>query len=297
MKKLSPDIKLRIVNLSKCFWFWDQFYIVYSSILWISKRNLELKFPRTQYNKFKITELILDLLEERLDEKALQEVISYFYKLDKPFDKDKNSHYTHALEELNEFKKVVWKDVIEEHVNQKEFTKQIEQRKKVDQLSTEKSKNITTIKEKFFDYIKAVEQKEKQERGFWLEDAFYKLLELEWIDYSPPYKTETEQIDWKFSLKTFDYLVEVKWTDASVKQQEISIFEWKLKRKWQSTRWFILSVNWFDESAVLAASWDSPRMIFMDASDFIGILQQTLSFSDIFSDKEDKLVRFWKVYK
>jgi len=138
---------------------------------------------------------------------------------------------------------------------------------------------------------------EKQDRGYWLERIFFEILELENISYKKSYKTQNEQIDGHFKFNSFDYLVEIKWTEDPVKQKDISIFEGKLRTKGQSTRGFILSISGFDESATRAATKDNPMLIFMDAAEFIAILSGYISFGDQFISKEDALVRLGKVYR
>jgi len=297
MKRLSPDIKLKIIHLSKCFWFWDQFYTVYSTILNVPKRTLELKFPKSSFNKYQITEHILEELDQKWDYEKIQEIVSYFYNLKTPFDKDKNSHFIQALKELKEFQQIVWKDVKEEIIQEAKFKENLKKEREKDDIEKERTNKIEEIKNNFYKFAATTTQTEKQERWYWLEKGFFEILELEWLEFSPPYKTDFEQIDWKFKFKSFDYLVEIKWTEETLKQKEVSIFDWKLRNKWQSTRWFMLSIWWIDESAISFASWSEPRIIFMDVLEFISILEQRISFYDIFTDKEDKFVRLWRVYK
>ncbi len=296
-QKISPEIKLKIISLSKCFWFWNSYYNFYSSVLGVAKRKLEVKFPKNSYNKYTVTEIILDELEESENVDKIKEIISNFYNLEKPFDKNDNPKYEEAVFELKEFKNIVGKDVLQEEMGKKEFKEKLKKRKIEDSLEKEKNKKLDKMKNKFLEYAKITTQKEKQERGFWLEKSFYELLELEQIRNTKSYRNGHEQIDGHFKFKAFDYLVEIRWTDSQVKQKDISIFDGKLATKGQSTRGFILSISGFDKSAVDTATKGKPKLIFMDASEFMSILDGRNKFYDIFLSKEDGLARFGKVYK
>ncbi len=293
-KRILPEIKLKLISLSaKCFWYWSSYYSFYGSILGISARKLELKFPKD--NKYKVTESILEMLEEenRIDE--INNIISSFYKLDNPFDKNDNNKYTEAQSELVEFKKSVGKDVVEEEIKKKEFAKNIQQSKNKSDLEKEKSKKIEELKEKFFRYSR--ENNKAQERGYWLEEVFFKVLDLEQVENTKPYKTKTEQIDGHFKYNKFDYLVEIKWQKSEIKQKDIDIFDGKLRSKAQSTRGLFLSISSFSDSAIAAAqNKNSPRIIFMDVQDLISLLERRMTFLDIFKTKEDKFVRLGIVY-
>lgn len=296
-QKISPEVKLKIIALSKCFWFWNSYYGFYSSVLDISKRKLEIKFPKDVYNKYKVTDIILEELEENGNVNKIKEIASNFYNLEKPFDKNDNPKYKEAVIELMEFKKIVGKDLIQEEIKKNEFKEKLKQNKINDSMEKVKSKKIKEIKDKFFEFIKLTTEKDKKERGFWLEKIFYEILELEQMEHKKSYRKGYEQIDGQFKFKSFDYLVEIKWTESKVKQKDVSIFNGKLATKGQSTRGFILSISGFDESAIHIATKDKPKLIFMDASEFMSILEDRNKFYDVFLTKEDSLVRFGKVYK
>jgi len=297
MKKISPKIKIKIVELSKCFWYWNSFYTFYSSILGVSKRKLAIQYPKDLYNKYSATEKILEILEENGNIDKITEIISNFYNLDKPFDKNDNPNYKEALIELKEFKQIVGKDIFEEEKERGKFIEQLNERKNRDNIEREKSQKLENIKDQFLNFAKVTLQEDKQKRGYWLEKVFYELLQVEQIEHSKPYKKEYEQIDGHFRFKSFDYLVEIKWTDSLIIQKDISIFEGKLSTKGQSTRGFILSIAGFDQSAIQAAKGKNPRLIFMDGAEFLSILEERSTFYDIMHHKEYNLVKFGKVYK
>lgn len=294
---INPSIIIKIKNLSKCFWYWENYYIVYSSLLWIPKESLKNKYPKEVYNnKYIITEKILLDLQENWKEEIIKNIISYFYTLNEPFDKDKNPWYSDAIEELKDFKSLMWKDPIKEEIEKNKFQEKIQNKIKEDNIWIEKSKKLEDIKNEFIS-LNNDKSIAPQKRGFILETLFYNIILLESLIHNKPYKTEFEQIDWSIKYWSFDYLVEIKWTEEPVKQKDVSIFDWKIKRKWLSTRWLILSINWFDDSAISSAEWDHPKMFFIDWGEFFSVLSGYKTISDILHEKEDNLARIWKVYK
>lgn len=297
IKKITPEVRLKIINLSKCFWFWGGFYNFYAQILSIPKRKLELRFPKDNYSKYSVSEIILDELEEQGNIEKIKEIVSAFYNLRKPFDENDNPNFKDAKQELKDFKDLVGKDVIEEEIEKKEFIIDLENKRKNSLLEKEKIKKINEMKDTFLLYSRDTEQRKKQERAFWLEKAFYDVLELEQIEHKRPYKIPAEQIDGHFKFNKFDYLVEIKWTNKQVSQEEVSIFEGKLDSKGQSTRGFVLSISGFNNSAVKKATTTPPKIIFMDATEFMSVLDGRNSFYDLFMSKEDNFVRLGKVYR
>lgn len=294
---INPTILIKIKNLSKCFWFWEDYYIVYSSLLWVSKEDLKRKYPQHLYNKYSVTECILADLYNNWKNDIIKNIVSYFYNLSKPFDKDKNPSYSLALEELKDFRDFMWKDPIKDEIEKLKAHEEIKSKIIKDEIWIEKNKRLENIKNEFIFLNSSEGEKNKQARWFRLEDLFYDVLELELISHSRSYKTSTEQIDGYLKYWSFDYLVEMKWTDDKVKQQDVAIFEWKIKKKWLSTRGIILSISWFDESAISYAEWDHPKMFFIDSVEFINVLLWYTTMFDILHQKEDNLSRFWKVYK
>lgn len=79
-QKISPEIKLEIISLSKCFWFWSSYYGFYSSVLGVSKRKLEVKFPKDSYNKYTATEKQMTEKQKRYLEKLQSKLSAIQFK-------------------------------------------------------------------------------------------------------------------------------------------------------------------------------------------------------------------------
>lgn len=297
MKKLSPEIKLKIIELSKCFWYWRSFYNFYAQILGTTAQKLESRFPKENFTKYRATEMILESLEEKGEISKIHEILSCFYKLQKPFEEKDNPNYAEAKLLLNEFKQLVGRDVVEEEIEGKEFKKNLEQKIEESSMVKQRRENLEKYKTEFLNYCNIKSQKEKQERGYWLERCFFDILGLENFEHKRPYKTETEQIDGHFKFNKFDYLVELKWVSDPISQEDISIFDGKLSNKGQSTRGVIVSISGFGDSAIKKAETTPPKLIFLDGTEFMMLLENRVSFFDLFTTREDTFVRQGKIYK
>ena len=136
-----------------------------------------------------------------------------------------------------------------------------------------------------------------QKRGYLLETLFFDLLHISEFEYSKPYRTPGgEQIDGHLRYEKFDYLVEAKWTEGLTKQQDLSIFDGKIRGKAQSTRGFFIAANGFDDHAVAKFSGDAPRIILMNGQDLAIVLSGQISFFDAMKAKVNAIVKYGKIY-
>lgn len=111
------------------------------------------------------------------------------------------------------------------------------------------------------------------------------------FEFRKPYRNAGEQIDGHFRYEKFDYLVEVKWTEPKTNQEDLSVFDGKIRGKAQSTRGFCLSANGFAEHAVVRYSGDAPRILLMTGEDLALVLNGRMTFGDAMKAKVDGIVR------
>ncbi|MBB1554000.1 restriction endonuclease [Candidatus Gracilibacteria bacterium] len=292
MKKLSFQNQSKIKNLCPLlFWYRDDFYSFFANILECSKSDLEYKYPRN-LNKYFITEQILHILTEE----QLKRFLSELYNLKEPLGGDNNPNYREGLQKLKDFKKEMGNDILEQELKDKEFNDYLGQCKKNDELVNFKKQQKEKIWMEFLEYTKITENKQK--RGFWLEKIFFDLMEIENIEHKRPYRTHYEQIDGSLKFDSFTYLFEAKWEENAIAQKDISIFDGKIQGKAQSTRGIFLSISGFEDSAVCwAQNKDSPRLIFIDGSEFSAILQGYKTMYELLYEKEYNLTHYGYVYK
>ena len=76
-----------MVSLSgTCFWYWNSFYSFLASC-GVSK-SLRSRFPRESFNKYQVMRNILEYLEDIEDEETIHSLISNFFKLRRPADRN-----------------------------------------------------------------------------------------------------------------------------------------------------------------------------------------------------------------
>lgn len=294
MKKINFEVKEKMVSLSgACFWFWKSFYSFLDSCG--VPKSLQKKYPQVAYNKYDVMRNILGELEEKNQIEIINSIISNFYNLRNAVDKDQLDT-NKAKRLLEEFRELVGSDPIEDEIKKREieqarrkYQKSVEERKS----STEKLEELNTR----FSKLASLQDVTPQQRGYKLEDLFFDLLQLNEFEYKRPYRTpEGEQIDGHFKYEKFDYLVEAKWTEELTKQEELAVFDVKIRGKAQSTRGFFISASDFDENAVRKFSGDEPRIILMTGEDLSLILSGQVLFTDAMKAKVDAIVRHGNIH-
>lgn len=237
---------------------------------------------------------ILEVLEEQSKNEIINNIISNFYRLRNAVDKD-NLDNKKAKQLLEEFREMVGNDPIENEIKkQKQEQARVNYQQTVEQVRS-KTIKLEQLNNEFISLTTST-MLTPQQRGFKLEELFFNLLQFSEFEYSKPYRTPNgEQIDGHFKYEKFDYLVEAKWIDGLTKQEDLSIFDGKIRGKAQSTRGFFISANGFDEHAVIKFSGDAPRIVLMNGQDLAIVLSGRMSFFDAMKDKVNAIVRYGNI--
>ena len=295
-KKINPDIILRLKDLfGTCIWYWSDFYDIFATCLNKKSEELENTYPKT--NKFEVANSILSRLNHENNYDGLKNLINYFYNLSEPKDKGDNKNFEKGKKALEEFKKIVKPLIENQNKEDDTYNNIIKENIKNSNDRKDVENKIKDFYNQFIDYSGKDDITSKQKRGYFLEEIFYELLKLNNIDGNPSYKNKDEQIDGRFKFNSFDYIVEIKWTQEKVKKQEVDILLGKIKTKAESTRGCILSVNGFDDSAVNTAENGERKLFFIDSIELIGVLENRRTLYDLLYDKEQNLVAKGKCYK
>ena len=292
-QKIRLDIKERIVSLSgACFWYWKNFYI-FLEICGVPK-DLQQRYPRGAYNKYDVMRNILEYLEETNNTDIINNIISNFFRLQNAVDRDALDN-NKAKQLLEEFREMVGNDPIDQEIERRkreearvshetEIERQRGQRQRLEDLNS------------LFISLTISDEYTPQQRGYKLEDIFCELLQLNELEYSRPYRTPNgEQIDGYFRYENFDYLLEVKWKKDLIKQEDLSVFDGKIRGKAQSTRGLFLSASGFDENAISKFSGDSPRIILLTGEDLAIILNGKVLFHDAMKAKVTQIVKYGNI--
>ena len=294
MKKLNYQIKEQMVKLAgACFWFWASFHS-FLSTCGVS-RQLIKRYPKETFNKYTVMRNILERLDEAGQIDVIKNIVSGFYRLTSPIDKD-NLDVDRAKMLLAEFRELVGNDPIERAVEEQQIRKRQKEARKIVEKTQEQIRKLEGLRGRFLSLF-SDRSYTPQQRGFELESLFFELLEIEEFEYTKSFRGPGEQIDGLFSYSKFDYLVEVKWAKDTIKQDDLSIFDGKIRGKAQSTRGLFLAVNSFDGNAVKKFSGDRPSIILMDGVELTSIYEGRRTFFDLLKFKVDALVRYGDIYR
>lgn len=288
-KKLSFDVKERMVTLAgSCFWYWNNFYSFLDSSG--VPRRVRERYPRESFNKYETMRNILNDLDQTEDMDTINSLISNFYRLRGPIDRDALD-VPRAVALLKEFREVVGNDPIEMEIQRQSRDKARKAHEEEIRQYINRKRRLDDINNTFVELATSTEIS-VQNRGYALERLFFELLAHCEFDFQKPFRTTSgEQIDGHFRYEKFDYLVEMKWTEGLTKQQDLSTFDGKIRGKAQSTRGFFLSANGFDEYAITKFSGDAPRIVLMTGEDLALVLSGRISFDDAMKAKVDAIVR------
>jgi hypothetical protein len=293
-KKLSFDIKERMVTLAgTCFWFWDSFYSFLDSSG--VPKELQRRYPREAFSKYTAMRNILGDLEATGNTAVIEGLVSNFYRLRSPADRDKLD-VDRAKGLLAEFRSAVGNDPIERELQNRERKRaRAAYEDAVEDRRTQQAR-LGDLNSRFLSLASTTEVT-AQQRGFRLEDLFFDLLQFSEFEYTPPFRTPgNEQVDGHFKYEKFDYLVEAKWEQEVTKQPALSVFDGKIRGKAQSTRGLFLSAAGFDEHGIRKFSGDAPRIVLMTGEDLALVLGGHFSFADAMKAKIDAIVRHGTIH-
>jgi hypothetical protein len=136
-----------------------------------------------------------------------------------------------------------------------------------------------------------------QKRGYALQDLLKDLFLAHEIDYTPPFRAVSEEIDGAFRYASFDYLVETKWTRAEASLAALDIFKAKVDRRLTSTRGLFLSIASYDPNVVASFEGSADRnVILMSGEDLALILEGRVLLTDALDLKTSRAARKGRLF-
>lgn len=105
------------------------------------------------------------------------------------------------------------------------------------------------------------------------------------IEYHPPYRTSTEQVDGFFSYDGTKYLVEARWRATQPTKGDIMEFQGKVQDRVHGTRGLFVSATGFRHEVVNDISRKENLVLLMDGQDLIHILEDRIGLIDALEHK------------
>lgn len=245
--------------------------------------------------KFKIARSLLADLEAMGDEGYLiqRRIVTELCKLRHIPDEtvvDKDAAYS-ALRKLKEL-------AIEHDLAIQQHTKEIRERAYDRQrLLEDKQRQIQRLAELQQRLGMMTRQEDAQARGYDLQKLFEELFEVFGIEYRPPYRTPTEEIDGHFMFEDHDYLVELRWRKDPPSEQDLAAFKYKVDKKISGTRGVFVSMVGFRLQTVDEFNKGAgTNIILMDGNDLALILEGHISLPDALRSKVRKAAQEGLIY-
>ena len=284
MAKMNYDIRQKVIEIAgNCFWYWDNFH----SFLESSGVKKEHYLRYAGENKYKMMRNIITDLEERNDETVLQEIVKNLYKL-KTIPDTNVPDPQKAKQLLKELKEMCGSDLIEKEIEERTRKERSKVFKEATLTKVQREEKLSELNNEF---LSLFSNSNHQQRGFALEKIIYNLYQFFEFEIQKPYKIKDEQIDGCYKHEKFDYLLEIKWIDGKVRQDDLAIFDKKIDKKAKSTRGHFIAMDGFGDDAIKSISGNEPRIILMDGEDLVLILSGKISLHDAIKAKVDKLVK------
>jgi hypothetical protein len=201
-------------------------------------------------------------------------------------DPDAGLDALRALKRLAKEKQLI----VEEEIKKTEDRTRIAQERA--RLQQERAEKLSKLSRKFGE---AVTNPNRWESGYSLEDLLKELFPLFELEYTKSYRTPTQQIDGKFILDNFHYLVEARWRNDLPTEQEIGGFKQKVDTKLASTRGLFISVPGFRPEVVQQFDSRGANIILMDGQDLTFILEGRIDLREALQYKVERASRDGKV--
>lgn len=284
MAKMNFDIRQKVIEIAgTCFWYRDNFrdFLEGCGI----KREHYLRYEGE--SKYKIMRNLITDLEEKNNETVLQDIVKNLYKLKTIPDKNVPDPQK-AKQVLNELRELCGSDLIQKEIDEQKRKERTNIFKETTLTKVQKEQKLAELNDEF---NKLFSSSNHQQRGFELEKIIYNLYHFFEFEFQKPYKTKDEQIDGWYKYEKFDYLLEIKWVDGKIRQDDLAIFNKKIDKKAKSTRGHFIAMDGFGDDAIQSITGYEPRIILMDGEDLVFILSGKISLHDAIKAKVDKLVK------
>jgi hypothetical protein len=239
--------------------------------------NVWLKYE--QEAKFKIARAVFSDLDQAGENgKRIQHrIIAEFARMQTLPDQDVPDKEA-AKNALLKLKKLASTSVVVSADEERRAAERAKQAEKRAEDLMGRASSLGTIRDEFNNLVMG--KQSKQVRGYSLEDILQKLFMLNEIEYHPPYRTSTEQIDGWFSYDGTQYLVEARWRETTPTKGDILEFQGKVRGKLHGTRGLFVSAIGFRDEVVADLDKAENCVLLMDGRDLMHILEDRIGLID-----------------
>lgn len=137
---------------------------------------------------------------------------------------------------------------------------------------------VEALKQKFY-ALSATSN--PNQRGLAFEDFLNGLFVFCDLDPRGPFALAGEQIDGAFTFDTDDYLLEARWRSEQASPDQLRAFQTKVSEKTHRTSGLFLSINGFSKAAVELVNRSGSRLLLMDGSDLMVVLEGALRMDEV----------------
>lgn len=144
---------------------------------------------------------------------------------------------------------------------------------------------LARIKSRFLAYY---QDPDVQKRGYGLEQILYDLFLLFELSPRGPFRRVGEQIDGAFVHDGDHFLLEAKWQTEQVNLADLRDLDGAVGSSLDNTLGLFISLNGFSQQALQAyPQGNRPRLICMEGSDLIAVLDGRIDLADLIRRKKD----------
>ncbi len=248
--------------------------------------------------KRNIVKKLLDILT-RNQEKYQREIIdlmfsvcdftdfSHLRNLEDGIDKEKKANS--AVSALKKYV-VTFKEIIREE-------SELEKRKASYESRIVQKQGIQDRLKKLKDLFNELAlSKDKQKRGFILQDILRDLFDIFDLDPKASFAIAAEQIDGSFTFDSNDFIVEARWREEPADRASLDEFNMKVARKLDNTLGLFISINGFNKSALDIYEQTRSMMILMDGMDLIAVLEERIDLKELLLRKRRHASQTGKIF-
>ncbi|MEX0937358.1 MAG: hypothetical protein WDZ59_05820 [Pirellulales bacterium] len=155
-------------------------------------------------------------------------------------------------------------------------------------------KRLDAIQNRFYAYCA---DDDAQSRGYGLEDILYDLFSLFELTLRGAFRRTGEQIDGAFTHRNEHFLLEAKWQKQPCNLNDLRDLDGAVGSSLDNTLGLFLSINGFSDEGLRGyLQGHRPRLICMDASHLIHVLEDRMDLADLLDRLKDAAVHRRRVF-